>query len=224
MPIVASIRLVDRLAAEAAEEERQKIARDIHDSIVQPYIGLQMGLVGIRQKLAGAQNSDTDIDRAQEVISDATADTDRLIEMTGDGISDLRGYIHGLRDPGESDSLMSSIRRFASKFSQATNILVQVRADTDIKVDDRLATETFQMIVEGLSNIRRHTQSTRAFIGLDCSDSRLTVRIENDGTRGLVTKPFVPQSIAERAQSLRGSASVEIFSDIGTSVVVEIPI
>jgi signal transduction histidine kinase len=226
VPIINSIRLVDRLAAEAAEEERQRIARDIHDSIIQPYIGLQMGLFGIRQKLAGARDdTHTEIERVQEMISDATADTDRLIEMTSDGISDLRGYVHGLREAvGGEDSLMPSVRRFASKFSQATNILVQVRADTDIHLDDRLATEIFQMVVEGLSNIRRHTESARAFIGLDCSGSRLRLRIENDGKKGAVPTSFTPRSIAERAQSLGGRAYVEIFGDMGTSVIVEIPV
>lgn len=226
VPVINSIRLVDRLAAEAAEEERQRIARDIHDTIIQPYIGLQMGLSGIRKKLAGVRLDARDgIEQVQEVISDATADADRLIEMTGDGISDLRGYIHGLREAGgNGDSLMPAVRRFASKFSQATSIIVQVRADTDIHLDDRLATETFQMIVEGLSNIRRHTQSGRAFIGLERSDSRLTLRIENDGTRGLVPQPFTPRSIAERAQSLGGRAYVESFGDMGTSVIVELPV
>jgi signal transduction histidine kinase len=226
VPVINSIRLVDRLAAEAAEEERQRIARDIHDSIIQPYIGLQMGLFGIRRKLAGACDpTQSEIEYVQEMISDATSDTDRLIEMTSDGISDLRGYVHGLRDAGGGeDSLMPSVRRFAAKFSQATNITVQVRADTDVHLDDRLATEIFQMVVEGLSNIRRHTESARAFIGLDCSDSRLRLRIENDGTKGAVPTPFTPRSIAERAQSIGGRAYVEIFGDMGTSVIVEIPI
>lgn len=225
VPVINSIRLVDRLAAEAAEEERRRIARDIHDSIIQPYIGLQMGLFGIRRKLSGAQGPQTAIDHAQEVIGDAAADTDRLIEMTGDGISDLRGYVKALRDAGAAeDSLLPAVRRFASRFSQATNILVQVRADTDIHLDDRLATEIFQMVVEGLSNIRRHSQSARAFVGLDYSGNRLRLRIENDGTKGAVPTPFTPRSIAERAQSLGGRAYVEIFGDLGTSVIVEIPV
>jgi signal transduction histidine kinase len=226
VPVINSIRLVDQLAAEAAEEERRRIARDIHDTIIQPYIGLQMGLSGIRQKLAGARFDTSDgIEQVQEVISEAAADTDRLIEMTSDGISDLRGYVHGLREAGGTeDSLLPAVRRFASKFSQATNIIVQVRADTDIHLDDRLATETFQMIVEGLSNIRRHTQSARAFIGLERSDSHLTLRIENDGTRGSVPEAFTPRSIAERAQLLGGRAYVETFGDMGTSVIVEVPV
>ena len=226
MPVIDSIRVVDRLAAEAAEEERMRIARDIHDSIIQPYIGLQMGLAGIRQKLTGdGGDMSTEPNNLLEVITAAAADTDRLIEMTGDGINDLRRYVHALRDDGEREGgLTSSVRSFASKFTQATNIVVQVRSDGDLGLDDRLAAEMFQIIVEGLSNIRRHTQSARAFIDMECSDGRLTLRIENDGTTGLMPKPFKPQSIAERAESLGGQAYVESFGDLGTSVIVEIPL
>jgi len=226
MPVIDNIRLVDRLAADAADEERKRIARDIHDSMLQPYIGLQIGLVGIRQRLSvdGIDMSRGD-NRLLEIISDASADTDRLIEMTADGISDLRGYVRGLKEAGESEgSLIPAVQRFAAKFTQATNILVQVRADPDIRLDDRLAGEIFQTIVEGLSNIRRHTKSARAFIGLERSDSQLTLRIENDGTRGSVPKPFTPQSITERAEALGGQARVETFGEAGTSVVVEIPL
>jgi signal transduction histidine kinase len=224
--VLEHTRLIDRLATEAAEQERKRIARDIHDSIIQPYIGLQMGLVGVRRRLS----TDTiDVDGNDypllKIVSEAASDTDRLIEMTTDGISDLRGYVHVLREKGDSeDSFMPALRRFAAKFTQATNIIVQVRADTDIQVDDQIGAEVFQVIVEGLSNIRRHTQSERAFIGLECSDNRLTLRVENDGTRGIVPEPFTPQSIAERAKSLGGRAYVETFGDAGTSVIVEIPL
>ena len=226
MPVIDSIRLVDRLASEAAEVERKRIALDIHDSIIQPYIGLQMGLAGVRQKLTiGNSNESSDQHSLQEVIKEAAADTDRLIELTGDGISDLRYYVHGLRKAGENEgSLAFSVRRFASKFTQATNIVVQVRADSDDNLDDRLASEMFQIIVEGLSNIRRHTESSRAFIDMETADNRFIVRIENDGTRGITPKPFRPQSIAERADSLGGRAYVEYFGDMGTSVIVEVPL
>ncbi|MEK6321656.1 MAG: histidine kinase [Acidobacteriota bacterium] len=226
MPVIEGIRLVDRLATEAADEERQRIARDIHDSIIQPYIGLQIGLVGMRRKLAvDGVDMVSDAKRLLEAITDTAGDMDHLIQMTDDGITDLRRFVNELREAGESEGgLMSAVRRFGSKFTQATNIAVQVRADTDIDADGRLATEIFQMIVEGLSNIRRHTQSARAFIGLECLDSRLTLRIENDGTRGSVPATFTPRSITGRAEALGGRAQVEIFGDLGTSVIVEIPL
>jgi signal transduction histidine kinase len=226
VPVLENIRLAHRLATEAAEDERKRIARDIHDSIIQPYIGLQIGLAGVRQKLAVDGNDiGSDGKDPRELIRDAGAAIERLIEMTVDGISDLRRYVQGLREGGDGeDSLLPAVRRFAAKFTQATNIVVQVRADTEILVDDRLGTEIFQMIVEGLSNIRRHTQSERAFIGLEVVDGRFTMRIENDGARGSVPKPFTPRSIIERAQALGGRAHVETFGDIGTSVIVEVPL
>jgi signal transduction histidine kinase len=225
MPVLESIRLADRLATEAAERERQRIARDIHDSIIQPYIGLQMGLAGVRQRLSVEE---TDVksspERLIQVFNDAAADTDRLIALTADGITDLRGYIHGLREAGGEDSLLPAVRRFAAKFTQATNIVVQIRADEALEVDRRLSVEVFQIIVEGLSNIRRHTRSQRGFIGLERENGRLVLRIENDGTRGAVPEPFIPRSITERAQSLGGQARVEVFGDMGVSVIVEVPI
>lgn len=74
MPILDNIRLVDQLASGAAEEERRRIARDLHDSVIQPYIGLQIGLAAVRQKLAAG---------GAEVASDI----ERLIEMTSVGVS-----------------------------------------------------------------------------------------------------------------------------------------
>src|SRR5258705_8980686 len=51
MPAIENIRLVDRLASDAAEHERKRIALDLHDTTIQPFIGLKMGLSAIRQRL-----------------------------------------------------------------------------------------------------------------------------------------------------------------------------
>lgn len=224
MPVLENIRLADRLAAEAADRERQRIARDIHDSILQPYIGLQMGLAGVRRRLS-LKDTETNggAERLLQAFQDAAADTDLLIEMTADGIRDLRGYVTGLKS-GNEDTLMPGLRRFAAKFTQATNILVQVRGDDGIQVDNRIASEIFQMIVEGLSNIRRHTQSQRGFIDLERTDGSVILRIENDGLSGVAIEPFTPRSIAERAESLGGRVKVQLFGEMGTSVIVEIPV
>jgi signal transduction histidine kinase len=53
-PTLANVRLVDRLAADAADSERQRIARDLHDGVVQSFIGLHIGLTSLRQKAASS--------------------------------------------------------------------------------------------------------------------------------------------------------------------------
>ncbi len=101
---------------------------------------------------------------------------------------------------------------------------MEVNAPTDIRVNDRLAAEVFQMIVEGLSNVRRHTESQRAAIGIACRDNQLIVRITNDNTDSSVADIFAPRSITERAAALGGRAYVKTERDGDTVITVEIPL
>jgi signal transduction histidine kinase len=212
VPTVEIIRLVDRLASDAAETERQRIARDIHDSVIQPYIGIQLGLAAIRQKL--------DLGGF-----DVMSDVKNLIEISGTEINGLRNYMSGLRSVHSRDgSLVPAVERFAAKFSEAAGIHVQVETASDgIHVNDRLAAEAFQMVAEGLSNIRRHTEATRASISLAHLDDRFLLSIANDAPNNVASAPFVPRSITERARALGGGASVKC-EDGETIVRVEIPL
>ena len=211
-PVIDNIRLVDRLASDAAEEARLRIARDLHDSVIQPYIGLQMGLMACRQKLAAGG-------------ANITGDIERLIELTREGIADLRGYVHGLKGAGEREnSLLTAVRRFAPKFTEATGIAVQVEADADLRLNDRLAAEVFQMVAEGLSNVRRHTQAGWAAIELRRHNGHLVLQIENESADSSRPASFTPRSITERAAALGGRAHVEQRENDRTAVVVEIPL
>jgi signal transduction histidine kinase len=212
VPLIENLRLVTQLAAAAAEAERRKIARDIHDSVIQPYVGLQIGLSGLRQKLAAGRREDL------------SADVDRLMEMTALGIADLRLQVFALKDRGERGvSLVPAVRRFASRFSEVTGIAVDVQGEDDLLVEDRLAAEAFQMVAEGLSNVRRHTHSSLARVGVALSNGALQLRIENDA--GPETCPgFTPRSIAERAAALGGAATVLAGVGGATVVQVEVPL
>lgn len=212
VPFIDNIRLVDRLASDAAEAERQRIARDLHDSVIQPYIGLQIGLAAIRQKLLAG-------------VPDVRGDIERVIELTSAGIAELRGYVGGLKDGAEyQGGLILAIQRFARKFTEATGIVVHVEAETTVQVSDRLAAEVFQMVAEGLSNVQRHTDSAWATIRLACRSDHLIMRVENDIPEGMAPVSFAPRSITERAVALGGSAGVEYHEKGGTVVVVDIPL
>jgi len=217
MPTIDNIRLVDRLASEAAEEERRRIGRDLHDSVIQPYIGLHMGLVAMQKKLA----------LESRVVP---ADLDHLLTLTKAGLADLRHYMDALREKGARDNgllpggLLPAVQRFAKKFAEATGIAVHVEAETALPVHDRLAAEVFQMVAEGLSNVRRHTQSAQATVTLSRGDQHLRLSIANDAARGFGLTPFTPRSIAERATALGGCAHVECSEHSGTVIVVDIPL
>jgi signal transduction histidine kinase len=211
LPVVDNIRLTNQLAAEAAEHERQRIARDLHDSVIQPYIGLQIGLSAINQKL----------DRG---VADVSGDVKRLLELTHASLSEMRHYVRGLKGINEHEgSLLPSVQRFAAKFADATGITVRVEAEGDMILSDRLAAEAFQMVAEGLSNIRRHTHAGEAFVGLSCAGRTFVLRIENDAADEGKLLHFTPRSIAERAAALGGEVRVEQQYGI-TCVIIHIPL
>jgi signal transduction histidine kinase len=211
-PVIENIRLVDRLASDAAEVERQRIAHDLHDSVIQPYIGLQIGLTAIDQKLA---EGDTNV----------RGDIKQLVDQVGVVVADLRSYMRGLKHTGERESiLLPSVRRFVETFTETTGIAVDVEAANDIRINDRLAAEVFQMVAEGLSNIRRHTHAMQATIAFAHRDNTMVLRIEDAGVNGSTPTPFTPRSIHERAAALGGWVHVDPRDDGGSAVVVEIPL
>src|SRR5262252_2416957 len=217
MPTIDNIRLVDRLASEAAEAERRRMARDLHDSVIQPYLGLQMGLAAMEKNLATHS-------------SDVHEDLKRLLALTSASIADLRQYMGELRDTGAPESgllpasLLPAVQRFARTFAEATGIDVHIDAKTALPVHDRLAAEVFQMVAEGLSNVRRHTRSPQATVTLVCAHDHLCLSIANDTAPGTVPVPFTPRSLTERAAALGGRARVEWPAQGGTVVLVDIPL
>ena len=211
-PVLDNIRLLERLAANAAEQERQRLARDIHDSVIQPYLGLQYRLAAIRNKLAAGG-------------ADVAADVERLFQSTAEEVNGLRGFVRGLKDSDErGGDLAAAVRRFAAQFGKDYDIEVQVECAGRLKVNDRLAAEVIRFVHEGLSNVRKHTRATRIALRLECREQACVLRIENNRAAGDDEAPFTPRSIAERARELGGRASVERVGEDRTVVTVEIPL
>jgi signal transduction histidine kinase len=207
-PVMENIRLIDNLASDAAETERRRIAHDIHDSVIQPYLGLQFGLSALDQKLESGNVAIRD-------------DVQELLELTKHELAELRRFVWGLKAGEERmDVLLPAIERYAERFSLVTGIVVDVEAHGKVKVNDRLAAELFQIVAEGLSNVRRH-----AF----CRDARSRpragspVEVERaDGHDGV--RAFRPHSIAERAAALGGETQVYVDEKDYTVVSVGIPL
>ncbi|HKR10761.1 MAG TPA: histidine kinase [Pyrinomonadaceae bacterium] len=224
-PVMENIRLIDNLASDAAETERRRIAHDIHDSVIQPYLGLQFGLSALDQKLEAGDLAVRD--NVQE-----------LLELTKHELAELRRFVWGLKAGEERmDVLLPAIERFAERFSLVTGITVDVEARGKVKVNDRLAAELFQIVAEGLSNVRRHAFCRDARVEISCKETLLLLQIKNsrprtsgnnsDGERGDGqdgNRLFRPHSIAERAAALGGETQVFVDEKDYTVVSVGIPL
>lgn len=211
-PRMENVQLLDLLAREVAEHERQKISRDIHDSTIQPYIGLKFALEALDRKVD-----------PEEPLS---KDIGRLVEMANREITQLRRYVKGLRGeetPGNA-ALVPAVRRQAARFGELYGITVDVEAAGEIGVDDGLADEAFHIVSEALSNIRRHTNASLARINLSCDTQNFRLQIANPCDAAPSVKSFTPRSISERALALGGACQVETGPGRDTLVTVEIPL
>jgi len=211
-PSVENAYLRERLATEAADTERARIGRDLHDSAIQPYIGLKFALEAV-QRRASAENP-------------VAPDLARLVTMASEELANMREVISGLRGtPGKGGALLSSaVRRQASRFGQLFGIQVEVEVEGDMPVSRRIAGELFHIVAEGLSNIRRHTQARRAWISLSSNDGSLVLAIRNANDAQTPVAPlFTPVSLTERAAALGGSAVLD-RDESSTTVTVRVPI
>lgn len=209
-PVIENIALLDRLASDAGRRERQKFSNDLHDTAVQPYIGLSHAL--------------------QAVLRDAGQDNPvlgqlrQVAEMADSFVRDLRRFASATTNTPASDepAFMLALRSHAAHFKDYYKLDVTLSGHDALDINDRLGAEVVQLVREGMSNIRRHTAATHAAIGLSRNDGWLHIRIENDCPSG-PPAPFTPRSISERAAALGGVAYVG-STDKATAVHVDIPL
>lgn len=209
--LIEHIDLLDRLASGAAQQERQRIVGDLHDSAIQPYIGLKMGLEALREK-ASADNP-------------LLPQLDKLAGMTAHSLADLRRYVSHLKAQ-EADLghvFVPDLRRLAARFEDFYGIHLDVLADGTIDLNDRLSAEVTQVVSEALSNIRKHTTAMKGCIRVSCTPDMLRLEISN-ANDGTPPPAFTPASIVTRVTSLGGQ--VRIVPDNGqqTTVAIAIPV
>lgn len=193
--------------------ERRKISRDLHDSTLQPYLGLKWALEALRRKSAGG--------------SPITEDLERLILRVDDEILAMRRYVSRLRaeDSRQKIDLARAVRAQASRCSDLYGIPVTVTVTSagEVRVDEPIASAVLHLVNEGLSNIRRHTAASSARIQLSWHADRFRLQIANPVEPGTCPRAFMPRSISERAQALGGRCRVQIGLGWETRIVVELP-
>jgi signal transduction histidine kinase len=210
-PVIENIMLLDRLASDAAFRERQKIARDLHDSTIQPYIGLRHGIAAIRQTMQTEHPSAIELDK--------------LLDMTSQVITDMRAFAKTVREgvARQETELLVALNRQATQVKEFYGLAITIKAAEGFHLSDRLAAEVFQIVNEGMSNIRKHTRARSGLIHLSNVDDQLHIRIENETPEGPAA-PFLPGSLAERTAALGGTIEISRTTQGVTAVHIAIPV
>lgn len=196
----------------AALEERERLARQMHDSLAQLLfaadLSLQSALAEERKEAAGSAEKSVALKRAAEAVSVALAD--------------LRGLVEVQRPADLSSGLLPALSRLAERTGSST---VRVHLDAQRHdIQGRVAESLYRIAQEAVGNALRHSGCANIWIRLHAGDGRLVLRISDDG-RG-----FDPDRAAgglgldgmrEKARVAGGSLGID-SDDQGTRVTVEV--
>ncbi len=207
---VASDRLRSSLAA--ADTERRRWARELHDETLQGLGGLQL--------LLSSALSDENLDVAQRAMREAVQHIEREIE-------NLRSIITELR-PAALDELglKTALEALLDRHSEQNGILVDSRLDLPDTANTELEGTVYRLVQEALTNVAKHARADRVRVAIGGSDGEVRIEVQDDGTGfdiATKTEGFGLAGMRERV-SLAGG-TLEISSgEQGTLVCVGLPI
>ena len=197
-------------ALAAQENERQRIARELHDEIGQT---LTVALLTLKRA----------VDRAPASIRGELEDTQETVRAS---LDEVRGIARRLRpDALEDLGLHSALNALCSEFAQATGIAVvkQIAPQSDrLKPDLELV--CYRIAQESLTNVARHAGASKVWLDLHTTGDQLTLRIADDGRGGVVVEGAGINGMRERALLVNATLTITSPSGEGTEVRLAIPL
>jgi signal transduction histidine kinase len=201
------------------EEDRKRVARDLHDQIGQILTAIKMDMTWMTRHLPESEG---------EVL----ARLRESIQSINDGVKSVRTICSGLR-PGVLDDLglAAAIEWQASEFASRNGVPCQVSVPpVDLHLDGDRATATFRIFQECLTNVTRHAQAKSVRIALSQEDENILLVVEDDGIG------FCEQDLSstlgslgllgmkERAQFCGGDVQISSSPGNGTTVTIRVPV
>jgi signal transduction histidine kinase len=199
-----------RLRTVGADEERTRIARDLHDRIGQSLAYLAFELDRIVTK-----------DQSGERVSDSL---DRLRDDVRGVIREVRDTLYDLRtDVSEEQSLAEILEQYAERVRDRTSLDFQVDADGDKRLPILQEREMWRITQEAITNIERHAKATKIKVTWRCDGDRAAVRVTDNGVgfeigRAGRLDSYGMLGMRERASSIGATLDIASRPGQGTSI------
>lgn len=208
---IQTARLQERLKLVAVVEDRQRIARDLHDSVIQDLFAVGLGLQGLTRRI-----DDTDTAR---LVDDAV---DRLDAS----VNSLRRYIFELRDVSQStlgldERLQDLVSRMGSAYPSTVRLSIDWMGPTT--ADD----EIVMLVQEALSNSLRHAAADWVEVTLSDEQHNVVLRVEDNGIgfdQAALGRGMGLSNMRSRVERLGGVMVIESQRGEGTVIEVLLPV
>jgi PAS domain S-box-containing protein len=198
------------------EDERRRIAREVHDELGQLLTGLQMKISRLVSKCTGKCSS------IGEYLQEAMFLSEKALSVARDVASSLRPAVLDM-------GIVSALEWLAERFASDTGMSCKVRiVEDDILINECLAIALFRITQESLTNVSRHAKADQVEITLDKNEGSHVLKICDNGigfdadSRKLGSFGLV--GIQERALMLGGAVDIDTCLGRGTEITVRIPI
>jgi signal transduction histidine kinase len=220
--------LLAQTRSQAQSDERRRLARDLHDSVVQQVFSMRMQAEGLRAHLDGP---DTDPVRLR-------SGAEELAALSKSVLADLRGLVFELRPLDLAErGLVDAVRAHAASVEARTGLRIGLYAADDLDLDLDLSIDIqedlYRIVQEALHNVVKHAHAAAAEIcfAVAAGGDRLRIEVRDDG--GGTGEPAVPDdgrqslgliSMRERTQRWGGRLVAGPRADGGWSVEVSLPL
>jgi PAS domain S-box-containing protein len=203
------------------EDERRKMAKELHDQLGQMLQAMMMNLDHIRKKLKSKPEK-------LENIEDDINDTRDLLKQT---IEDVRTLSYDLRPPMLVDfGLVPTLKWYIENFSQRANINVSLKVkDKGYRFPPQVELTLYRIVQEALTNVAKHSGASEVIIRLSKTDSTATLSVRDNGIGFDPDKVLsAPKGMGlfnmkERVNLLGGSFDIISQSKKGTTLTFNIP-
>jgi nitrate/nitrite-specific signal transduction histidine kinase len=211
-------RLQERALSLAVVEERNRLARDLHDSVTQSLFSMNLTIEAARLLL----HRDTAAAERQLInLSDRTKET----------LAEMRNLIYSLRPAEmEDQGLIVALKRWGERVRHEHLLPVEVviTGSVRLRLTEVQERELFRVAQEALNNVVKHAQATQAKVHLNAMPTGITLLIEDDGVGFATSAPlradaFGTRGMRERVKLLGGEIQITSQREQGTQVLVTIP-
>ncbi|HLF29124.1 MAG TPA: PAS domain S-box protein [Anaerolineae bacterium] len=213
---IENARLYEQAQNLAALEERQKLARELHDSVSQALYGIALG----------ARTARTLLDRDPSKVADPL---DYVLSLAEAGLAEMRALIFELRPESlETEGLTAALTKQVASLRARHGIEVGTAFCDEPSLPLEVKTALYRIAQEALHNTVKHARATQVMLRVDClKESGLIVLEIKDNGRGFDTQDSFPghlglHSMRERAEKVGGQFEVESSPGAGTRVWVRV--
>jgi signal transduction histidine kinase len=208
-----------RRTAERGALERQRIARDLHDSVSQTLFSMTLHARTAQRALAGASG-----------VSEAGKhELSQVVDLSRSALGEMRSLIFELRPEGLADEgLVSAIGKHAAVLASREGIQIEVHGPADrLPLTPGAEENLYRIVQEALANVIKHAQAANASVTITATEDEVSVEVSDDG-RGFDPSVFSSghmglQSMQDRAHELGGTITVDGRTGGGTRVIVVVP-